>query len=199
MSYPLMSLAREKGFRVLLTGSGGDEWLTGSYFHYADFLRRFDILSLIRQIRCDREFCRRADTVPAIIFPSLALLRLGLFPLLPPAIQRVVKWAVRRTGVPPWMQRQFAHRARLKERLRNGTSLRRFPTVAQAEIYRAITSGWACQGYELGSRSESRFGLEKRHPLSDRRIVEFALALPEEQRWRGEQPKFILRNAMRGL
>ena len=29
--------------------------------------------------------------------------------------------------------------------------------------------------------------------------MEFALALPEEQRWRGEQPKFILRNAMRGL
>ena len=40
MMYPLMSLAREKGFRVLLTGSGGDHWLTGSFHHYADFLRQ---------------------------------------------------------------------------------------------------------------------------------------------------------------
>jgi len=30
-------------------------------------------------------------------------------------------------------------------------------------------------------------------------VIEFAFALPEEQRWRGHEPKFILRNAMRGL
>lgn len=30
-------------------------------------------------------------------------------------------------------------------------------------------------------------------------MIEFALALPEEQRWRRDQPKFILRQAMQGL
>ena len=51
----------------------------------------------------------------------------------------------------------------------------------------------------MGSRSESRFGLERRHPLSDRRVIEFGFALPEDQRWRREQPKRILRNAVRSL
>jgi asparagine synthase (glutamine-hydrolysing) len=73
MSCPLMSLAGEKGFRVVLTGGGGDEWLTGSYYHYADFIRRLKILSLIRQLRCDRQFSDDSG-VPAIIFPSLPLL-----------------------------------------------------------------------------------------------------------------------------
>jgi asparagine synthase (glutamine-hydrolysing) len=39
----LRILAREKGFRVLLTGYGGDEWLTGSLYHYADLLRQLRI------------------------------------------------------------------------------------------------------------------------------------------------------------
>jgi asparagine synthase (glutamine-hydrolysing) len=41
--------------------------------------------------------------------------------------------------------------------------------------------------------------MEERSPLADRRVIEFALALPETQRWRHDQPKFILRQAMRGL
>ena len=41
--------------------------------------------------------------------------------------------------------------------------------------------------------------MEKRHPFLDRRVVEFALALPEEQRWQRDQPKFVLRRAMEGF
>jgi asparagine synthase (glutamine-hydrolysing) len=40
MSDPLKVLAHAKGFRVLLTGLGGDDWLMGSSYHYADLLRR---------------------------------------------------------------------------------------------------------------------------------------------------------------
>jgi asparagine synthase (glutamine-hydrolysing) len=50
-------------------------------------------------------------------------------------------------------------------------------------------------GLELDERASSSFGLEKRHPFNDRRLIEFAFALPEEQRW-GDRPKFILRNAL---
>jgi asparagine synthetase B (glutamine-hydrolysing) len=41
--------------------------------------------------------------------------------------------------------------------------------------------------------------MEARHPLSDRRIVEFGLALPENQLRRDGTNKFILRNAGRNL
>ena len=37
--------------------------------------------------------------------------------------------------------------------------------------------------------------MESRFPFNDRRLIEFALALPEDQRWRGTETKFILRRA----
>ena len=199
MSNPVSVLAKRNGIRAVLTGAGGDEWLTGSFYHYADFLRRLKILSLVRQLRCDRQFDRTSDGVPAIIFPRGALLRVGFFPLLPPFARRAVKWALRRGYVPPpWIDAQFARRARLTER-QSECAHKKFPTFAQQDMYCNLMDGWACQGYELGSRSEARYGFERRHPLSDRRVIEFAFALPEEQRWREHKPKLILRNAMRGL
>ena len=41
--------------------------------------------------------------------------------------------------------------------------------------------------------------MESRFPFNDRRLIEFALALPEEQRWRGTETKFILRRAVGDL
>jgi asparagine synthase (glutamine-hydrolysing) len=197
---PASALMKKKGFRVILTGCGGDEWLTGSFYHYADLLRRLKIVTLIRQLRCDRQFDRNAAMVPAIVFPRGALLRVGFFPLLPRFAQRASKWLLRRRfAPPPWMDAQFARRSQLAERIEGKRPQRAFPTFAQEDMYRGLIDGWACQGNELGSRSEARFGLERRHPLSDRRVIEFAFALPGEQRWRADQPKRILRNAIPGL
>ncbi len=54
MNAPLRVLAQRQGCRVLLTGSGGDEWLTGSFFHYADLLRKLKFGSLLRRLRADQ-------------------------------------------------------------------------------------------------------------------------------------------------
>jgi len=200
MSHSVMSVAKQKDFRVLLTGSGGDDWFTGSYYHYADMLREWDIVSLIRQLWFDQQFRRSAKRVPAVIFPRGALLRVGLFPLLPDKIRRAVKWTIRRAYQPPAsMDATFACRVKLSERLQQGNSLRKSATFAQKDIYAGLVSGWACQGNELVNRAEARIGLEKRHPFLDRRLVELAFALPERQRWRDDRTKVILRNAVRGL
>jgi asparagine synthase (glutamine-hydrolysing) len=198
VSYSLMSLAREKGFRVVLTGSGGDEWFTGSFYHYADFMRHLKIPSLIRQLRYDRQLSDDSG-VPAVIFPSLPLLRVGLLPLVPQTARRVIKWALRRDGMPPWIAAPFARRIQLAERLRKNNTRPQFQSFAQEDIHSTLVSGWLSQGKESGNRSQSWFGLERRHPFLDRRVVEFAFALPEEQRWRRDQPKFVLRQAMQGL
>jgi len=51
----------------------------------------------------------------------------------------------------------------------------------------------------MKERASARGGVEHRHPFHDRRLIELALALPPEQLWRGDQSKFILRQAMKGL
>ena len=41
--------------------------------------------------------------------------------------------------------------------------------------------------------------MDQRFPFHDRRLVEFALAIPESQRWRGGETKYVLRRASRDL
>ncbi len=73
----------------------------------------------------------------------------------------------------------------------------RFPTIAQQRSYAQLDSGFAALSYELVNRMEAHQRMEGRHPFNDRRLIEFALALPEDQRWRGDQTKYVLRQAMR--
>src|SRR5204862_5956599 len=54
-------------------------------------------------------------------------------------------------------------------------------------------------GPELYNGLGGRYSVEHRFPFQDRRLIEFALALPESQRWRGLETKYVLRHACRGL
>jgi asparagine synthase (glutamine-hydrolysing) len=192
MSDPLKALAHAKGFRVLLTGWGGDDWLMGSFYHYADLLRRLRILVLIRQARFDSH-------LSTMIVPLSSVFQFGVKPLLPRTVRRALRWMLRRDGFPDWMDPHFARRIHLAERIRREAVRRPFSSFAQEDLYRSAFSGFAAHFSEVEERSASWFGLEQRHPLHDRRIIEFALALPEEQRWRRDQTKFVLRQAMQDL
>jgi asparagine synthase (glutamine-hydrolysing) len=192
ISAPLRVLAKERGCRVILNGVGGDEWLTGSIYHSADLVRRMRLLTLARQFRDD-------SRVPGMIWPSWAVLRLGIWPLLPQTLRLAIRRFVRRDGRPSWITPSFASRIHLTDRLHIEAGRRRHASFAQEDLCRALTNGWQSHGNEVSERLSARLELEERSPLVDRRVIEFALALPETQRWRHDQPKFILRQAMRGL
>ena len=194
----LSCLTKEQGFRVVLSGAGGDEWLTGS-LALRRFLRQLNLVSLIRQVRSDRQFTS-GDSVPAIISPSLPVFRAGLWPLLPAAIRRMVKRAVRNGSVNYGLaDPDFARRTKLAERLEKRYSSVRFPTHAQQSIYgRLAEGGWMSHGMEMGDRLDGLHGRESRFPFMDRRVIEFSLAVPETQLWRDCDTKFVLKNAMKG-
>jgi asparagine synthase (glutamine-hydrolysing) len=192
ISDPVKALAHAKGFRVLLTGLGGDDWLMGSFYHYADLLRRLRLLALIRQARFDSH-------LSTMIVPLSSVLQYGVKPILPRTVRRALRWMLRRDGFPRWMDPAFARRIHLAERIRQEAVRRPFSSFAQEDLYRSAFSGFGAHFSEVEERSASWFGLEQRHPLHDRRIIEFALALPEEQRWRRDQSKFVLRQAMQDL
>ena len=192
MSRPLRSLARDRGFRVLLTGYGGDQWLTGSPRHYADLLRHGRLATLLREWRCDT-----AD--PAIRTPAFSLLRLGVWPLVPSRARQLFDAAARRPTPPPWIGRDFAERVHLLDRVERRDDGLDFPSLAQRDLYRMSTSGLEVHFAEVEERSTAALGIETRHPLMDRRLVEFALALPGEQRRQRGRSKHVLRQALGGL
>ncbi|HSE60263.1 MAG TPA: asparagine synthase-related protein [Nitrospiraceae bacterium] len=192
MSMGLLAKARDKGAVVVLNGSGGDEWLGGSYYHYADLVRSGRLFGLMRRLWDDRK-------AQSVVFPSCSFLRLGFWPNLPRSLRIAIRVALGRKGLPQWISPAFARRIGLLERLEIEPGPRRCDTFAQEDLYRTLRSGWQAQGNEAGDRALARCGIEQRSPFNDRRIIEFAFAIPEEQRWRHGKPKFLLRQAMTGL
>jgi asparagine synthase (glutamine-hydrolysing) len=189
---PLNEFARANGFRVMLTGNGGNEWFEGGVDYLADLLRGLRLGKLFRQAR----FGSALTGNPS---PLSLVFRCGLLPLLPSLVRRTGKRLLTNgTSLPDSISEQLASRIRLRERLRRSEDEPKFSTYAQRRVYRLVTDGAEVQPNEVMERASARLGLEDRHPFHDRRLAEFALAIPEEQRWRNNQTKYIQREAMRG-
>ena len=52
---------------------------------------------------------------------------------------------------------------------------------------------------DMADKSAAAFGLEPRYPFFDRRVIEFCLGLPEEQKFANGWPRVLLRRAMEGI
>lgn len=187
-------LVQKKGVRVLLSGVGGDEWLTGSRYRLADHLQRLRAPELVRELG----YMFHAEGMAVTLS---RLLHYGLWPLLPRSVRSMVKWVLGkedRQPSPSWIESGFAAQTRLAERMERREMLPSPLGIAPWDIYVAATNGFVVHAIEMEEREAARYGLEGRHPLLDRRVVEFALALPEEQRCRCNQNKFVLRQVSKG-
>jgi asparagine synthase (glutamine-hydrolysing) len=189
----LRHLIAEKGFRVSLTGAGGDQWFTGSAFYYADLVRELKFGELWRDLRVNWRFG------PPSSGRLENLLRYGAWPLVPDPARRVIKRLRGNPEFPPWLSSEFAHRVNLAERLRHQAKIPAGLTFAQRTMYETFQSGWDTYLYELEDRDSARYGIEQRYPLDDRRLLEFAFSIPESQRFRGRETKFVMRQAMKAL
>jgi asparagine synthase (glutamine-hydrolysing) len=192
---PIRQLARSRGFRVLLTGDYGDERLVGSLYYLADFVRHIKPISLYLEMR------KQGISVVS----RRGLSNLGHFvlaPVLPDSVRRTVRFT--RGMLTPdgrslaWIENSFAERVHLEQRLRN--SMDSSGIVRSSKIWLRMQSedGGQIHGTEMEDRTSARFGIEQRHPFTDRRMVELSFGLPENQRLRKYQ-KFVLRSAMRNL
>lgn len=192
----LLEAMHHRGLAVALTGAGGDYGFAGSFRHYAELLHGGDIGGLIRQIRADR-------AMSDVGWSASELFTSGLRLLLPSAVRRALRPLGRTLGmgvrVPSWVDPSFASRTSLLDRLSAPRTSRESRSPARAHASELFESGWTARILEAGDRVAAAHGVELRHPFFDRRLIEFAVALPETQRWRGETTKLVLREGMRGL
>jgi asparagine synthase (glutamine-hydrolysing) len=194
--YSLRERVVEKGFQVILTGMGGDQWLTGSDYYYAELLSEFRFAALARVLKSDWRF-----GIPGTRGHS-RLKNLGwwgLRPLLPEWLRIALSDMVPRERFPPFIPAAFARRIDLVGRLRAAPLPPAGASFSQRSIYDEFNSGWMVSVMELIDRDNGPIGIEQRHPFYDIRLVEFCLAIPEEQRLHNNQIKYVMRNAMKGL
>lgn len=195
--YPMMmahrsywGAAKELGCRTLFSGKGPDEWLAGSDYALADDLRQGRLKSAFGDLRrvVDSSGRRAAGR---------HLWRHGVRPQLPAWAWRLARTARSRSACPEFLTGAFCQAIDLDDRLRR--PLPPGPGFAQRDIAVRLSGGWQVHGNEMGDRATASAGLEARDPFDDRRLVEFALAIPEGQRRRGLCAKVVLRNAVGGL
>jgi len=185
---PVRARVRDSGARALLTGVGSDDWLGPSTWAYADLLRRGRLVALGRRAWSES----RTDDFPGWPFAWQS----AIWPLAPAPVQRLVRRALRRGRPPAWIDPAFAARINLADRLAQRQPDVDFQTCEQIDLWREGMSGRMVHSIEATSRAVSRFGLDHAHPFLDRRIVEFGLALPSDQRGRNGRHKDLLRRTM---
>jgi asparagine synthase (glutamine-hydrolysing) len=183
-SRALQDRVRVMGLRRAITGVGGDWVFGGSPLAYADFIRRGRFVAAWRRHRLDR---RTQDSG----WTSKGLLTAGLWPALPDPIRAALRQPARRVaGVapPPWLRLPLTHPSPMRRPARDAS-------FASAQIGALLSDGWIPLALELYEQSSIEAGCEVSHPLLDRRLVEFALSLPEDQRRRGVHTRDLLRRA----
>ena len=189
MSRPLKELAKTRGCSALLTGLGGDEWFSGNPYRYADHIRRGQLVTLAKEVHADYETVA-SRTVAADV------LRFGLLPLVGRPIRRRLRALRPRRQAPHFLEPEFAARIGLQDRVRPPAAAHPFDSLAQGDLYSTLRNGAWTHGNEVEERATAALGLEHRHPFFDRRLIEFAMAIPGEQHWRNGVQKRVLRGAM---
>ena len=186
----------DKGMRVLLTGLGGDEWLTGSQYYYAELLSEFRFAELMRLLKTDWRF-----GIPGS--PGHNRLKLllwwGLRPMLPDKLRQRLSSLVPRERFPAFIPKEFARRIDLLGRMRVLRDRPAGMSFSQRSVHDQFVDGWMAHVMELEDRHSAQVGIEEWHPFYDLRLIEFCFSIPEDQRTCNNYIKYVLRNAMKGL
>ena len=191
---PMLTRMHDRGFRVLLDGSGGDE-LAGPGFAYIAALRRGNHWRTLATMF--NETAKNHSVSLWSMFRDYCI-RPGLPAQLKAPLKTIVG-ALRKPG-PRILREGALENSGARARMEQAEPVPEFANPMHEEMYRAMFYGrgptLAMDGYELFA---AHFGLELRQPCKDKRLVELAFMLPVEQLWREGWSRFVLRSAMRGI
>lgn len=184
------------GSRVVLSGLGGDQWLDGTFFYYAQMLRGLQAGAFLRALQRDR-------SAFGISSAARTLVHYGILPVLPGAMSqglRAVKRAVTK-AVPgaasalrlrPEMEQELARRAEL---YRASLPADRLAATKQQKL----AHPYFTMQYDVTARQMAHLGMEMRFPMHQRQFIEFSATTPEHIRLRGGVHKFVHRKALRDI
>ncbi len=211
----LARAGKDQGRDVILTGTGGDEWLTVSPFYAADLLRRGDLRGL-GQLYLGHS---RSHNLSRARYLRNILWRFGARPIIATTAKRGVdrsgtrliersrlKRLQRTAG--SWLAPGAALRAQLiqreqdivrREALRRGAaqaSDRSFPSFYVGEMRSALDHPLVAMELEETFEQSRRLGIRILSPYWDADLVSFLYRTPPELLNRGGRSKGLVRDAV---
>lgn len=193
LHWVLYEATQRAGVRVFLDGFGGDFVVSYGVTLITELARSGHLPAAFREARA---FARRAEV------PLGPLLRNRIaLPLAPPPLRRAWR-KFRRAGVGAPvgalpLRAEFARRTGAEDRLRTlGAERDRADLTVRERHLADLSSGLYPFALGVDDRATALFGIERRQPFLDRRLVEFCLALPAQQRMRDGWTRFVARRAL---
>lgn len=227
LHWAMFGAAGDAGVRVLLDGFDGDSAVSHGFGYLTDLVRAGDIDMLAAEMRAfsSRHAKSPAMALDAYVLPYLSELarggRLIEWSRTASRLRRrfgLARWRVAtRHGITAFMPKTFdwSRQRESSEHTLLQPALARFVhgkkvDLARRERRRAMPSERAAHvegisqplyqlTLEVADKCAAAFGVEPRYPFFDRRLIEFCIGLPGEQKFGGGWPRFLLRRAMQGI
>ncbi|HLV26343.1 MAG TPA: asparagine synthase-related protein [Gemmatimonadales bacterium] len=193
-----MALARGSravGSRIALDGNGGDQLFQNSDVLLADLFRRGHWLTLAREWPARQRGGAR-EFFSSVIKPNMG-------PRARAAASRLRGGQPLRDymerPLPEWLSASAANAYSLVQHDRRFLARALPVSLGEREIDWQFRSLFISRAFGLLTGFALSQGVELRSPLSDRRVIEFALSRPWQERSSGAETKLLLRRSMKGL
>jgi asparagine synthase (glutamine-hydrolysing) len=193
MHWSLYNAAKAEAIRVLLDGIDGDTTVSHGIAFITELARAWQWKTLALEIKDLSKHLNKS--------PIEMLWHRVIKPLAPEAVRQA--WRIlRRRNQPAWARNSiinpdFARRIGLKERIQALQGEWSKPARTEKEHHlRGLASGLIPVILEMADKAAAAFSLEPRYPFFDRRLVEFCLGLPPEQKLNQGWTRMVMRRAM---
>lgn len=192
----LYEAAQGQGVRALLDGVDGDTTVSYGTKYFVELASQLRLATLAKEVRLLSGLLNDK--------PWRVLWRYSIKNLAPdslrPAWRRLR--GVHRLGFPvnPDLREDFARRIGLFERLEAQQGKWQMPArTTRDEHYRRLTWGLIPFILEAADKAAAMYHLEVRYPFFDKRLVEFCLGLPSEQKFSEGWVRVIQRRALEDI
>jgi len=180
-------IVRSGGYRVVLSGIGGDEFTGGvpdPRSQLADLIVQFKFVTLAQQLMAWSLVKRR---------PWVQLLWQSAIDVLPASLGQ---YFVKEAKVEPWIQENFAKRTRL--------AIRQIGVDEHFGLWlptrRSCISGVLMMASKLAKYTPPVLALEEtRYPFLDQNLIEFILSIPASQLLRPGERRSLMRRSLAGI
>ena len=200
INWCICKMSRDRGIRVLMNGFDGDTTVSHGFGYLRELALQGRWLHLTRNVRplaaqwgekwervLWRWFRDHAPRQAAARWPAVRRVQV-LWRKLRPAVER---------PAPPLMVRDdVAARTGLSERMQAAEDV---PQTERAAHCQALENLISSDTLELLDRTAAANSLEFRYPFCDKRLAEFCLSLPAEQKIARGWTRLIMRRALEGI
>jgi len=178
---------RNGGYRAVLSGLGGDEFLGGvpdPRAHLADLIVQFKFVSLAKQLMAWSLVKRK---------PWIQLLWQSAIDVLPPSLRQ---YLVKEAKVERWIRKDFAARTRI--------AIHQLDVDEHFGLWlptrRSYIGGVQLMASKLAKFTPPVSALEEaRYPYLDQNLIEFILSIPADQLLRPGERRSLMRRSLSGI